>query len=207
MEYSRRTFSQLKEGRGPSLPASGRRSSGAPGHWGTSAEAACPGSGWSSVAFSGRPRCRSRGHAESWWSYFVNSQQLWDLTDHDDLKQKHLIPSRLETTRLFIVWDRNESKEGLCSMSIPHFCSSYSNNIEKPLGPSWEDAGNGAQLSVITPPSQARLRDSFHAFQHFWSLLCGFTQIVRIATATFCHGLISKYIWPKNMTSLKGPGR
>ena len=92
---------------------------------------------------------------------------------------------------------RNASKEGLCSMSIPNSCSSYSNNIEKPLGPSWEDAGNGAQLSVITPPSQARLRDSFHAFQHFWSLLCGFAQIVSIATATFCHGLISKYIWQK----------
>ena len=110
MEYSRRTFSQLKEGQGPSLPASGRRSSGGPGHWGTSAEAACPGSGWSSVAFSGRPRYRSRGHAESWWSYFVNSQQLWDLTDHDDLKQKHLIPSRLETTRLFIVWEMRVKK-------------------------------------------------------------------------------------------------
>ena len=77
MEYSRRTFSQLKEGQGPSLPASGRKSSGGPGHWGTSAEAACPGSGWSSAASSGRQGCRSRGHAESWWSSSEDSPPSW----------------------------------------------------------------------------------------------------------------------------------
>ena len=96
--------------RAPDPPAAGRRSSGAPAGWATAAPAACPGSGWSSAASSGRQGCRSRGHAESWWSYFVNSQQLWDLTDHDDLKQKHLIPSRLETTRLFIVWEMRVKK-------------------------------------------------------------------------------------------------
>ena len=61
----------------PDPPAAGRRSSGAPAGWATAAPAACPGSGWSSAASSGRQGCRSRGHAESWWSLSEDSPPSW----------------------------------------------------------------------------------------------------------------------------------
>ena len=63
--------------RAPDPPAAGRRSSGAPAGWATAAPAACPGSGWSSAASSARQGCRSRGHAESWWSSSGDSPPSW----------------------------------------------------------------------------------------------------------------------------------
>ena len=143
------------EVQGLSLLASNRKFFAVLVHWEIEVVEACLGFDWSSEVFSVRLHCRSHDHEENWWFYFVNFLQLWDQTDHGDLKgekiMKYIITSLLmlkESLRIKLLQQEMEK-------SLYYVC-------------------NHGKLG-FTPSTWLVLCIS-SIFDHYFSL-CGFTQI------------------------------